>query len=441
MSAGEASVRPAAIRRFGPMVVLCPLLCVSASVAAAQAPDRNIAIKGEVSTTGLLLPHQPQGDATREFRSRARLEVSADPSAWLRLKFEGTADGLVADRQGRVQDLVLAARDVWAEVRGTRAELRLGYGRLIWGRLDEVMPSDVLNPIETSRYFLEGRAEARLPIAFARGRAFLTDATTLEGVVSLPGRRGRFDDLDEPSSPFNLTRDLAVIAARSGQVRRVEPAATMDNLQTGARLSSTLGRMDISVSAYRGFESFGTVSLEAAVPSDVTLSIVGALVERYSTFTMLAADGEAVVGPWAIRAEAAYFPRRQQSGEAGTLDGRSVDAGIGVDRAAGDYRLFTSVVWHRDWSVDGLVAANHDLSVIASVERKFSRDRYLVRVFGVGNPIDESGFLRGLASWTVRDNVALEASAGLLFGSASGTDTLSRFRDRDFGFVRLRWFF
>jgi hypothetical protein len=37
--------------------------------------------------------------------------------------------------------------------------------------------------------------------------------------------------------------------------------------------------------------------------------------------------------------------------------------------------------------------------------------------------------------------VALEASAGVLFGSASSADTLSRFRDRDFGFVRLRWFF
>jgi hypothetical protein len=315
----------------------------------------------------------------------------------------------------------------------------VGYGRLIWGRLDEIMPSDVINPIDTSRYFLEGRAEARLPVAFARGRAFLSDAATLEAIVSLPGRRGRFDQLDEPSSPFNLTRDLVVIAAAPGEIRRVEPENAWDNLQVGGRASTTIGRVDASVSAYRGFESFGTVSLEPTAGAGAL--VVGELVERYSQFTMVATDAEAVVGPWAIRGEAAYFLDRVVAGTFGAVDGRALDAGIGVDRSAGDYRLFTSVIWHRDWTVEGPAMVNHDLSIIGSVERRFSRDRYLARVFAVGNPVDESGFVRGVAAWSVRDNVALEASAGVLFGSASSTDTLSRFRDRDFGFVRVQWFF
>lgn len=396
-------------------------------LAAAQTPAKKIDVSGEVSLTGLLLPNQPEADSTREFRSRARVEVTADPSNWLRLKFDGTVDGLLADRQGRVEDVVARAREAWVEARGSRADLRVGYGRLIWGRLDEIMPSDVINPIDTSRYFLEGRAEARMPVAFTRGRVFLSDATTLEAIVSLPGRRGRFDELDEPTSPFNLTRDLVVMATAPGEIRRVEPENNWDNVQVGGRASTTLGRVDASVSAYRGSESFGTLSFEPT-PGAGTL-VVGELVERYSMFTMVATDAEAVVGPWAIRGEVAYF-----------LD-RAFDAGIGVDRSAGDYRLFTSVVWHRDWTTEGPALVNNDLSIIGSVERRFSRDRYLVRVFGVGNPIDESGFLRGLAAWSVRDNVAVEASAGLLFGSASSADTLSRFRDRDFGFVRVRWFF
>jgi hypothetical protein len=37
--------------------------------------------------------------------------------------------------------------------------------------------------------------------------------------------------------------------------------------------------------------------------------------------------------------------------------------------------------------------------------------------------------------------VALEGSAGVFLGSASSSDTLSRFRDRDFAFARLRWYF
>jgi hypothetical protein len=65
----------------------------------------------------------------------------------------------------------------------------------------------------------------------------------------------------------------------------------------------------------------------------------------------------------------------------------------------------------------------------------------LVRVFGVANPVDDSGFVRGVVAWSVRDNVALEASAGLFLGSGTSSDTLSRFRDRDFAFARLRWYF
>jgi len=394
-------------------------------VVAAQDPAKKVDIGGEVSVIGLTMPNQPAGGSTQEFRSRARLEITADPSTWLRLKFDGTVDGLLADRGGRVEDVIARAREAWVEARGSRGDLRVGYGRLVWGRLDEIMPSDVLNPIETSRYFLEGRSEARLPVAFARGRVFLTEVTTVEGVVSLPGRRGRFDELDEPTSPFNLVRDLVFPAAAPGEIRRVEPKATWNNLQVGGRLSSTLGRVDASVSAYRGFEPFGVLSLEPLVGT----LVVGELVERYTTFTMLATDAEAVVGPWAIRAEAAYF-----------VD-QAFDVGVGVDRSAGNYRLFTSLVWHRDWTTEGPALVNHDLSLIGSIERRFARDRYLVRLFGVANPVDESGFVRGVVAWSVRDNVALEGSAGLFLGSETSSDTLSRFRDRDFAFVRLRWYF
>lgn len=386
----------------------------------------------------------PERDDARELRARARVEVTSDPSAWLRLRFEGIAEGLLADRGGRVNAARAEVREAWADVRTERVELRAGYGRLVWGRLDEVMPSDVINPIDTATFFLDGRADARLPVAFVRSRVFLTPGTNLEIVGALAGRRSRFDALDERTSPFNLLNDVVLpagVPVRSG-VRRETPRASWRNLQTGVRLSTTAGRVDMSVSAWRGFEGFGQVSFETQMapgPAGVAPAVVGELVERYPKFTMIAGDMETVRGGWAIRGEVAGFVNRRFSGPQGPVEGKAFDAGVGVDRSAGNYHLFGSVVWHREWSPASPLTARSHVNVIASIDRRFSRERYLARVFGVVNPEDRSAFVRGLFSWSVSDNVLLEASSGLFVGE--GSDTISRFSGRDFAFLRLKYNF
>lgn len=420
--------------------------------APAQVPSRprNLVVHGELSSLVAAYPNQ---EDTRELRTRASLDVTADPASWLRLRFEGLAEVLVADRAAggnappsllRSYGATVAVRDGWAELRLDDVEVRAGYGRLVWGRLDEVMPSDVINPIDTARFFLEGRAEARLPIPFVRTRVFLPSETSIEAVVALPGRRGRFDSLEEPTSPFNLLKDVALpaIVPVDMGIQREEPGASWRNLQGGLRVSTTAGRVDMSVSAWRGFEGFGIVSFEPFVfamnPPPAPL-VVGTFVERYPRFTMVAGDAELVWGGWAIRGEVAAFIDKTLAGPLGPEEGKAVDAGIGFDRSAGDYHLFGSLVWHREWFTRLSSGSKQHVNVIASVDRRFSRERYLVRLFGVLNPDDRSGFVRGLASWSVRDNVLLEASGGAFLGQ--GTDTISRFTDRDFAFLRLKYSF
>jgi hypothetical protein len=403
---------------------------------AASAPQA-IQVNGDVS---LLAATYPERHGARELRGRVRLDVTADPRPWLRLRVEGIAAGLVARRGARVDDARGEIREAWVDLRSTQLELRAGYGRLVWGRLDEVMPSDVINPIDTATFFLAGRSDARLPVAFVRTRVVLSGETIVETVSALPGRRGRFDSLDEATSPFNLVNDVVLpagVPVRSG-VRRETPAAAWRNLQTGVRVSTTAGRVDMSVSAWRGFESFGLVTFETRVDhgsGGVMPAVVGELVERYPKFTMIAADFETVRGGWAIRGEAAGFVDKRLSGPFGPVDGKAVDAGVGVDRSAGAYHLFGSVVWHREWSAASPSMTKNHMNVIASVDRRFSRERYLARVFGVVNPEDRSGFVRGLVSWSASDNLRLEASSGLFIGE--GQDTISRFSGRDFVFLKL----
>ena len=77
--------------------------------------------------------------------------------------------------------------------------------------------------------------------------------------------------------------------------------------------------------------------------------------------------------------------------------------------------------------------------MIVSADRSFARQKYQGRLFGVYNPNSRSGFVRGIGTAALRDNVALEGSLGWFAGS--GLDTISRFSDSDFAYVRLKYFF
>lgn len=374
-----------------------------------------------------LLPRQ---DAA-ELRPRVTLSLTRELGKHVRVHADLMGEVLLADRRlgvGPVNAATAEARELWVEAGSPAFDLRAGVGRIVWGRLDEVQPSDVINPIDTSRYFVEGRSEARLPVGFVRVRWFVTPSATLEGIAVPFFRRSRFDALDEPTSPFNLVNDQArpagSWAAGQAVVRRVPPAKTWSNMQGGGRLSATIGRVDVSASVYRGFKAFGDIGVQAlAIPGRA--GMVAELVETYPRFTMLAADAETVTGAWAWRGEAAWFR------------GQSLDVGLGVDRKTGEFRVFASALVHRDEAA-APAAARTNTNVVASLERRFRRDTWMARVFAVTNPADRSGFFRALVAWSVNDRVAVEASAATFSGD--GDDTIARFAGRDFIVTRVRYF-
>lgn len=284
-----------------------------------------------------------------------------------------------------------------------------------------------------------------MAVPLVRARVFAGDKVSLEGVYVPVFRRGRFDRLDERTSPFNLEPGVASCLAIGCPVPVFvpnEPARTAANAQGGARLNVTSGRVDWSVSAYRGFRPFGlyTVSLAAPKPQggEGGPAIVRPLSIEFPRFTMIGGDFETVSGPWVVRGEVAAFVRDafQSATGAAALEGQSFDAGAGLDRKAGEYRIGGQVVVHRE---TGGHARRTDVSMVVSADRSFSRQKYQGRLFGVYNPNSGSGFVRGIATATLRDNVALEGSLGWFAGS--GLDTISRFAESDFSYVRLKYFF
>jgi hypothetical protein len=369
------------------------------------------------------------------------LEATTDLSPSLRLHGELLAEGLVAERDGRTRrDLVVRPDEAWLELTTPTTDLRVGYGTVAWGSLDELQPTDVINPIDTARFLLDGRAAARLPVGFARGRYYIGYRVVLDGVVVPWFRRSTFDELDEGSSPFNLRRDQAAPLP----FERREPAAAWSNVSGGGRATVRVARADVSVSAYRGFDAFGAVVFEPTglpgpgMPPGNTLP--GRFVGRHERFTMVGGDIEAVAGSWVLRGELAAFDRKLAGvSRAGLVDGTVLEAGAGAERRAGRFRTYGLVLVRRERAdLDPLIERT-DVSVVGSIERPFAGDRYLARVFGLVNPSDRSGFLRGLLSWDAQDNVTVDVSGAFFVGS--GDDLVSRFSDRDFLFVRLGYHF
>src|SRR6185436_16816309 len=242
------------------------LLTLTAASVAAQTTSTN----GNVTIGGDLFPNR---DHTAEIRSRIFFEELIEPAPTLRIVLSGFVDGLVAQRPtsendtGLVTDGVVGALDGSVSWKTRGVDLLAGFSRISWGRLDELQPTDVVNPLDASRFFFESRSEARLPVALVRVRGYLTEKASLEAVYVPFFRRGRFDQLAEPSSPFNVETafapDVAACLAIGCPtllpvvVEQHEPARTAGSAQGGARFSATTGRVDWSLAAYRGFEPFG----------------------------------------------------------------------------------------------------------------------------------------------------------------------------------------
>ena len=351
--------------------------------------------------------------AVTELRARVFAERRFTVGERVRFTAAGFADGLVADRgqPSTITAGIVRAQELHVEAAWEKADLRAGFGRIVWGRLDELQPTDVVNPLDFARFFFEGRAEARMPVGLVRGRLLPSDRFAIEAIYVPVFRRGEFDQLDEDTSPFNV----------APAVSRVEtPARSFANAQGGARATVTTGRVDWAVSVYRGFETVPVYEPIAAAQPGLPV-----VVQRFPRFTMVGGDFETVRGEWGLRGEVA-------------AKSNVVEGGIGVDRRSGTYRIAGTVMTTRRLSSHAQ-GDGGDVTLITTIERSFARESRIVRVFAVYNPAEESAFARVIANFNLRDNVAVETSGGWFTGA--GIDALSSLATRDFVYARLKVFF
>ena len=154
---------------------------------------------------------------------------------------------------------------------------------------------------------------------------------------------------------------------------------------------------------------------------------------------MLGGDFETVRGPWGLRGEvAAFVDDNFQAGRSRIVEGSSIDAGVGVDRKAGDYRVSATVLAHRESYDEPIARGGRRCSERAHGRLADPVGRSQLRARALPGPDlrrlqrdRELGFLRGIATAKLRDNVALEGSAGWFAGDGGIPDrTVQRQRLR-----------
>lgn len=400
-------------------VAFCVFCAFSGELAAQTAPT------GYVSVAVDRLPNAP-APAT-ELRARLFAEEKFGLGR-LTIHLAGFVEGLVADRNRGTTSRGAAARpqEAYVEIAGSRADLRAGYSRVVWGRLDEIQPTDVVNPLDLARFLLEGRSEARLAVPLVRARVFFGERAAVDAVLVPAFTRGTFDLLDEDASPFNLEADrvvcLGIGACPPLDTELLEPRTSLRNVQGGARVSATAGRVDWSAAVYRGFDAFGTY--EVLPPDPLAVTPVLRAVRTFPRLTMAGGDFETARGKWALRGEVAAI----------RSDIDRVDGGIGFDRRAGEFHLSGTMLLRRE-SAPGVKSLT-TASLVASADRTFAREKYRTRAFAVYNMTDRSAFARNITSVELAENVALEGSVGWFVGRSH--DIIGRFADRDFLYARLR---
>jgi hypothetical protein len=443
---------PADGRRAAVLLWLAALLHVLAAPVVVAQP--TVVQRGSVAAVFDALPAV---DA-RELRVRVEETLDAELTPEWSVRAASWVEGLVGQRAaGTARDLVVQPGEIYVRHSRAKADVTVGFQRVVWGTLDELQPTDRVNPIDVGRFLMDGRSEARLPVFAVRGRVYLPGDTTVDAVYVPWFRRGRYDLLDEQTSPFNLLAPqcqpeaCVALSARgdpTGLVLMrdsVPPARTAANGSLGARLTRPISGVDVGVSVYRGWQAFPLVVIRPAPGSvsDPTGLTPVVLQERWPRITMIGADAESARGVFTWRAEAALLVETRVQGRFGEVpvDGRSVELGGGLDHTVGTWRTFANVMVRRAWATDPSsgVPADGEVQLVAGSERRFARETRLLRGFAVVNPDDGTAFLRAVAAWNLRDNLWLEGTGAWFAGT--GTDFLGQYTDRDLVAVRVRYYF
>jgi hypothetical protein len=317
-------------------LLVAGVLAAPPGVAAADAVigDATVSLGGWLDAWGVVRLHPDTPDEDPSTTLALRLDAEYAERFRLIAGIDAGFDGKIgAPRGGNPvlpTDRVYADRDVfldidefYLEIFFESFELRLGKQKVSWGQLDEIQPTDHLNPEDLTEFLFRPELDRKIGVPGLRLLGF-RGPWTLDLVwnpfytaMRFPNEHDRwFPPLLEVPEVTETSLGALPTATRYRDVRR--PARTLANSDAGIRFTRFWRGAEMSLSAFHGFDKTATFGANATAdvrPSgDPTRPVdIRADVDVFpSLHRITMVGGDLAVPLWlvALRAEAAWITGR-----------------------------------------------------------------------------------------------------------------------------------
>ena len=399
--------------------------------------DSAYSFNGYIETNALYFP---QKEDIFESRNRLLLEEREDSKDWVTIFISGRADVLLSNIDEENNEITGKIDDASITFFCAKGEVKIGCSKVFWGKLDQLAPTDIINPLDISQLFLEDkRKEAKLSVPLFMVSPYFGEQSRLDLILLPFFKKGTYDELKEGSSPFNIAQFPSPFDKLA--VEEQLPSKDSENVEYGGRFSSTLREIDWSIYYFRGFYDFPMYKLTYRFNPVLHEFIPDTIQAEYLKYTMLGYDFEFVKGKWGIRGEGAFFSDYgfQKKGILDYAEGNYFIGGFGVDRSFGDNYFNFSALYRKIFVDDAIEERKKEITLLGNVERQFSYETKIIKLFSLYNTMSDSIFLKGTFSIMLLEGLWIESSVGIFEGKEK--DILSKFEDSDFFLISCKYNF
>lgn len=261
-----------------------------------------------------------QATHAKRFRLVARVDAGFDGKIGAP---GGTNPVLPLDEIYTDRDLFLDFDEVYLETYLENVEVRIGAQKVSWGQLDEIQPTDHLNPEDLTEFFFRPELERKIAVPGIRVLGFRGPWTIdfvwnpLYTAYRFPNERDRWFPplLDIPDV---VETSIGPLPAHTRYLEIDRPARTLAHSDVGGRLTRFWRGGEFSLSLFHGFDkaaTFGARTTADVTPTGDPAAPVDVLadIEIFPTLHRITALGfDMAIPVWllALRAEFAWITGR-----------------------------------------------------------------------------------------------------------------------------------